>query len=49
MQWSGFTDTQLDRFARYQRRSFEIQRQVAARLGDGTSERQATTWMLEVP
>lgn len=47
MQWSSFTDGQLEQFVAGQRRSFEIQREVAGRLATGVTERQATTWMLE--
>jgi Xaa-Pro aminopeptidase len=47
MQWSGFSDTQMDKFRSRQRLSFAIQAQVTGGLTDGDTERDATTRMLD--
>lgn len=39
MKWSGFDDAAIDRFARFQRMSFDIQQGVAANLVEGATEK----------
>jgi Xaa-Pro aminopeptidase len=46
MRWSGFTDTELDEFRRFQQLSFDIQQTVRQRLTTGATERDATRWMM---
>ncbi len=47
MQWSGFTDPQLEDFRRFQQLSFEIQATIADGLTAGDTERDVTTRMLD--
>lgn len=45
MQWSGFSDSAIDRFAGFQRMSFQIQQSVAGTLQTGMTEQEVAKAM----
>ncbi|MCU1351779.1 MAG: hypothetical protein JWM05_988 [Acidimicrobiales bacterium] len=47
IEFEGFTDRQLDRFRQFQAVSYDVLGEVVAKLGAGTSERDATRWAMQ--